>query len=70
MANTYRQMQGINAEMKAMEEAFRNKEHELKMLKESGHVNVGSLGNDRPSYSLCSPHELPTHGTMGVSHRH
>jgi hypothetical protein len=53
-----------------MEEAFRNKEHELKLLKESGHINVGSLGNDRPSYSLCSPHELPTQGTIGPSHRH
>ena len=65
-------MQEINAEMKAMEEAFRIKEIELKQLKESGPVNVGSLGNDRPSYSLCSPHELPTQGTItvGASHRH
>ena len=55
-----------------MEEAFRIKEFELKQLKESGPVNVGSLGNDRPSYSLCSPHELPTQGTItvGASHRH
>ena len=56
-------MQEVNYEMKAMEDALRNKETELKLLKESGPVNAGSLGNDRPSYSLCSPHELPTQGT-------
>ena len=58
--------------LEEMEEAFRHKEIELKQLKESGPVNVGSLGDARPSYSLCSPHELPTQGTItvGASHRH
>ena len=62
-------MQEVNFELKAMEDALRNKDIEIKLLKESGPVNlnVGSLGNDRPSYSLCSPHELPTQGTGGVN---
>ena len=59
-------MQEVNYELKAMEDALKLKETELKLLKESGPVitNAGSLGNDRPSYSLCSPHELPTQQTM------
>ena len=63
-------MQEVNYEMKAMEDALRNKEIELKLLKESGIINTGSLGNDRPSFSLCSPHELPTQGTTGVNSGH
>ena len=60
IANTYRQMQEVNYEMKTLEDALRNKETEIKLLKDSGMMNTGNLSNQRPSYSLCSPHELPT----------
>lgn len=53
-----------------MEDALRNKEKEVALLKESGVMNTGSLGNDRPSYSLCSPHELPTQGTTVIHSGH
>ena len=63
-------MQEVNYELKTMEDALRNKEKEITLLKDSGVINTGSLGNERPSYSLCSPHELPTQGTTVIHSGH
>ena len=70
IATTYRQMQEVNYEIKAMEDALKNKETEIKMLKENGLMNTGTLSNQRPSYSLCSPHELPTQQTTVIHSGH
>ena len=72
IAATYRQMQEVNYEMKALEDALQTKDHEIKMLKEMALQGTSVIGETRPSMQMCSPHELPTQSTTVIhsGHRH